>query len=190
MCALEHLGAERWDQCLLQKITACYCCYRCERMSEGRPLFCDVTWHPAGDPASDKPTSSSTIAGAMLNYCGIETMLHMTCCKQTDESITANLHKAKELGLKNILALRGGGLQSYFQFCKSFEVLSAFSSSCVKTQVPNVPLPTEIVVFLVKCSSFLPFDAPIQRILEIFIIRVVFRSALEAVTTTLSFCST
>ena len=77
-------------------------------MAEGRPLFCDVTWHPAGDPSSDKPTSSSTIAGAMLNYSGIETMLHMTCCSQTKDGIIASLNRAKELGIRNVMALRGG----------------------------------------------------------------------------------
>ena len=77
-------------------------------MAEGRPLFCDVTWHPAGDPSSDKPTSSSTIAGAMLNYSGIETVLHMTCCSQTKDGIIASLNRAKELGIRNVMALRGG----------------------------------------------------------------------------------
>ena len=83
---------------------------RFDRMAEGRPLFCDVTWHPAGDPSSDKPTSSSTIAGAMLNYSGIETMLHMTCCSQTKDVIIASLNRAKELGIRNVMALRGGEL--------------------------------------------------------------------------------
>ena len=27
---------------------------RFDRMARGGPLFCDVTWHPAGDPSSDK----------------------------------------------------------------------------------------------------------------------------------------
>ena len=84
------------------------CLFRFERMGEGKPLFCDVTWHPAGDPGSDKPTSSITIAGTMLNYCGLETMLHITCCEQTKDEITAHLNRAKDLGIKNILALRGG----------------------------------------------------------------------------------
>lgn len=77
-------------------------------MGAGRPLFCDVTWHPAGDPGSDKPTSSTMVASAMLNYCGLETMLHMTCCQMNKEEITACLNTAKSLGIKNILALRGG----------------------------------------------------------------------------------
>ncbi|KAF6345135.1 methylenetetrahydrofolate reductase [Rhinolophus ferrumequinum] len=78
-----------------------------DQMRAGGPLFIDVTWHPAGDPGSDKETSSMTIAGIAVNYCGLETVLHMTCCCQSQEKITCHLHKAKRLGLKNILALRG-----------------------------------------------------------------------------------
>ena len=48
------------------------------------------------------------IASTAVNYCGLETILHMTCCHQSREEITGHLHKAKQLGLKNILALRGG----------------------------------------------------------------------------------
>jgi len=80
---------------------------RFDRMSRGGPLFCDVTWHPAGDPSSDKETSSTTIAAIASNYCGIETMLHMTCANMTSATVVQNLNKAKNLGLTNILALRG-----------------------------------------------------------------------------------
>lgn len=81
---------------------------RFDRMAAGGPLFIDVTWHPAGDPGSDKETSSMMIASTAVNYCGLETILHMTCCCQRLEEITGHLHKAKQLGLKNIMALRGG----------------------------------------------------------------------------------
>lgn len=77
-------------------------------MAAGGPLFIDVTWHPAGDPGSDKETSSMIIANTAVNYCGLETILHMTCCNQTKDDITGHLQKAKRLGLKNIMALRGG----------------------------------------------------------------------------------
>lgn len=77
-------------------------------MGAGGPLFIDVTWHPAGDPGSDKETSSMIIANTAVNYCGLETILHMTCCNQTKDDITGHLQKAKRLGLKNIMALRGG----------------------------------------------------------------------------------
>ena len=32
-------------------------------MKDGCPLFCDVTWHPAGNPGGETETSSMTIAG-------------------------------------------------------------------------------------------------------------------------------
>ncbi|CDQ76670.1 unnamed protein product [Oncorhynchus mykiss] len=81
---------------------------RFDRMGSGGPLFIDVTWHPAGDPGSDKETSSMMIASTAVNYCGLESILHLTCCNQTKEKITGYLSKAKRLGLKNIMALRGG----------------------------------------------------------------------------------
>uniref|UniRef100_A0A8P4K9G4 MTHFR SAM-binding regulatory domain-containing protein n=1 Tax=Dicentrarchus labrax TaxID=13489 RepID=A0A8P4K9G4_DICLA len=81
---------------------------RFDRMGSGGPLFIDITWHPAGDPGSDKETSSMMIASTAVNYCGLESILHLTCCNQTKEKITGYLAKAKHLGLKNIMALRGG----------------------------------------------------------------------------------
>ncbi|KAF4070595.1 hypothetical protein AMELA_G00287190 [Ameiurus melas] len=80
---------------------------RFDRMGSGGPLFIDITWHPAGDPGSDKETSSMMIASTAVNYCGLESVLHLTCCKQTKEKLTFYLNKAKHLGLKNIMALRG-----------------------------------------------------------------------------------
>ncbi|PAA69532.1 hypothetical protein BOX15_Mlig030184g1 [Macrostomum lignano] len=78
-----------------------------DSFARGRPLFCDVTWHPAGNPAGDSPTSSTSVASAMLNYCGIDTVLHLTCVGQTEARLVRVLDRAKSLGLKNILALRG-----------------------------------------------------------------------------------
>ena len=82
--------------------------FRFERMGKGQPLFCDVTWHPAGNPGSDKPTSSMTTAAAMLHFCALETVLHITCCNITREGIRQHLDKAKRLGIRNLVALRGG----------------------------------------------------------------------------------
>jgi len=80
---------------------------RLERMGAGQPLFIDITWHPAGNPAGDSETSSMMIAHSALNYIGLETMLHMTCVGSTPEEIVGFLQKAKDLGIRNILALRG-----------------------------------------------------------------------------------
>ena len=90
-------------------------------MGRGQPLFGDITWHNGGEPGSDKPTSSMAIASSMLNYCGIDTMLHMTCCGHTKDSIYEHLQKAKRLGIKNILALRGGNYIEYFSFNLCFK---------------------------------------------------------------------
>ncbi|KAL3862448.1 hypothetical protein ACJMK2_008412 [Sinanodonta woodiana] len=81
---------------------------RFDRFVEGKPLFCDITWHPAGDPANtEKPTSSTCMAGAMLNYCGIETILHISCANISVSQLKDCLGKAKDLGIRNLLALRG-----------------------------------------------------------------------------------
>ena len=80
---------------------------RLERMGMGKPLFVDVTWHPAGNPSGDSETSSMMIAHSALNYVGLETMLHMTCVGSTHDQIRGYLEKCKDLGIRNILALRG-----------------------------------------------------------------------------------
>lgn len=78
-----------------------------DRICRGCPLFCDITWHPAGDPGGDKETSSMTIANAAVNYCGLETMLHITCANTVKAKVTKHLMKAKSLGIHSVLALRG-----------------------------------------------------------------------------------
>ncbi|CAF1203890.1 unnamed protein product [Rotaria sordida] len=81
-----------------------------DRIAAGQPLFCDITWHPAGDPASNKETSSMMIANTMLNYCGIDTMLHITCYGAKKANMLEYLYKAKDCGIRNLLALRGDPL--------------------------------------------------------------------------------
>ena len=51
------------------------------------------------------------IASAALNYCSLETMLHITCANISRDEMSTHLLKAKALGIKNILALRGGELE-------------------------------------------------------------------------------
>eukprot|EP00126_Sphaerothecum_destruens_P003568 Sdes_comp17330_c0_seq1m6531 len=81
---------------------------RFDRMAVGNPLFIDVTWGAGGaDPGGDGECSSMTIASTALNFCGLETMLHLTCANASRIEIISHLNKAKELGIHNILALRG-----------------------------------------------------------------------------------
>jgi len=81
--------------------------HKFETMGTGGPLFCDITWHPAGHPESEEATSCVTIADAMLNYIGLNTMLHMTCCGMGTQEIKKHLERIKSKGIRNILALRG-----------------------------------------------------------------------------------
>lgn len=78
-----------------------------DRFRDGGPYFCDITWHAAGNPGLEKPTSSITIAGVALNYCCLDTMLHVTCIGLTKVDLRQHLDRAKSLGIRNILALRG-----------------------------------------------------------------------------------
>lgn len=55
-----------------------------------------------------------TIASAALNYCGLETMLHLTCCNLSRDDVTKHLNRAREMGIRNILALRGGNTQNLY----------------------------------------------------------------------------
>jgi methylenetetrahydrofolate reductase (NADPH) len=75
----------------------------------------------AGDPSSDKPTSSMKIAGVMNNYCLLETMLHITCYGQSRETIKVFLDKAKANGIRNLLALRGGK----YEFSKPISLVTS-----------------------------------------------------------------
>ncbi|VDM68696.1 unnamed protein product, partial [Strongylus vulgaris] len=54
-----------------------------------------------------KETSSSSIAAGCLDYCRVDTMLHMTCAQYSKEQTIKHLEQSKSVGLRNILALRG-----------------------------------------------------------------------------------
>ena len=78
-----------------------------DKFREGDPYFCDITWHAAGMPGLESPTSSITIAGVSLNYSCLDTMLHVTCIGTTKADLRQHLERAKRLGIRSILALRG-----------------------------------------------------------------------------------
>ena len=86
---------------------------RIDRYRDGGPMFLDITWHLGSDPGNiNKETSSSSIAAACLEYGRVDTMLHMTCSQYTKEQTTDHLKLAENIGIRNILALRGDLPQS------------------------------------------------------------------------------
>lgn len=76
---------------------------RLNRMSALNPLFVTVTWG-AGGSTSEK---SLDLATTCQNDLGLTTVLHLTCTNTNKEIIDNALAKAKQNGIRNILALRG-----------------------------------------------------------------------------------
>lgn len=76
---------------------------RLDRMSQLEPLFMDLTWGAGGSTAD----LTLEISGNAQQMCSGEVMMHLTCTNMPRESVRQALVKAKQLGIKNILALRG-----------------------------------------------------------------------------------
>lgn len=67
------------------------------------PAFISVTYG-AGGSSTDR---SIGIVERVKNHYGLETVAHLTCVGATPDSIDGILDRLQELGVKNILALRG-----------------------------------------------------------------------------------
>lgn len=76
---------------------------RLDRMSSLEPLFMDLTWGAGGTTAA----LTLEISGNAQSLSSAEIMMHLTCTNMPREMITEALDKAKKLGIRNILALRG-----------------------------------------------------------------------------------
>ncbi|EXJ76491.1 methylenetetrahydrofolate reductase (NADPH) [Cladophialophora psammophila CBS 110553] len=68
-----------------------------------RPLFVTVTWGAGGSTA----TKSLELAEVCQRQIGLTTVLHLTCTNMKRHMIDEALEGAKEIGIRNILALRG-----------------------------------------------------------------------------------
>lgn len=76
---------------------------RMDRMATHDPTFCDITWGAGGTTAD----LTLEIAGKMQNMVCVETMMHLTCTNMPQDKLREALDKLKEVGIQNILALRG-----------------------------------------------------------------------------------
>lgn len=76
---------------------------RIERMGTTNPLWVDVTWN-AGGVTSD---ITLDLCSHIQNYSGLDVLMHLTCTFMTRVQVEEALDKARDLGIRNILALRG-----------------------------------------------------------------------------------
>ncbi|KNE68570.1 hypothetical protein AMAG_12740 [Allomyces macrogynus ATCC 38327] len=76
---------------------------RLERMYALAPEFIDVTWG-AGGTTADLTMDICHVAQAVY---GLETCMHLTCTNMPRDKIDAALKQARDIGIQNILALRG-----------------------------------------------------------------------------------
>jgi methylenetetrahydrofolate reductase (NADPH) len=79
---------------------------RLDRMASFEPEWIDVTWGAGGSTAQ----KTLEICATAQKYCGLETMMHLTCTNMPRAEIDDALRQAKAAGIQNILALRGGTL--------------------------------------------------------------------------------
>ena len=68
-----------------------------------RPLFVNVTWGAGSSTA----TKSLELAEICQRQLGLTTVLHLTCTNMSQAVLDETLEAAKEIGIRNILALRG-----------------------------------------------------------------------------------
>lgn len=76
---------------------------RMDRMTALQPIFVDVTWGAGG---STKDLTMA-ICHYTQTYFGVDVLMHLTCTNLKIDEIKAILNTAKEMGIQNILALRG-----------------------------------------------------------------------------------
>ncbi|KAF8261074.1 methylenetetrahydrofolate reduct [Lactarius quietus] len=76
---------------------------RISRLADLKPLAINITWGAGGS------TKNQTLELASLTQkeYGIDTVMHLTCTNMLQGSVDDALRAAKEVGIQNILALRG-----------------------------------------------------------------------------------
>lgn len=85
------------------------------RISEqGKPLFCDISWKSsASQVANNESQEPDTliVAAALSDFHDLDVMMHIPSVHVTKSQVMRELQKAKDIGIRNILALCGGKKQ-------------------------------------------------------------------------------
>ncbi|TIB81087.1 methylenetetrahydrofolate reductase [Wallemia mellicola] len=99
---------------------------RLQRLSLLKPGFVSVTWG-AGGSTDERSLELAAVARDL----GLDVLLHLTCTNMEKSRLSWALDKAKELGIDNILALRGDPPRGHEYWVESDKNLS-HSSDLVK----------------------------------------------------------
>ncbi len=76
---------------------------RIERMAALEPVFVDITWGAGGSTSMQTLDISETLQ----KFFGLDVLMHLTCTNMPVPMLDEALDKAREAGIRNILALRG-----------------------------------------------------------------------------------
>src|SRR5690606_27453622 len=76
---------------------------RMDRLAQLQPMFVDITWGAGGSTQE----LTLEIAANAQKFLGVTVLMHLSCTGLTVDQLKQALEKAKEAGIKNILALRG-----------------------------------------------------------------------------------
>ncbi|CAH3157882.1 unnamed protein product [Porites evermanni] len=74
------------------------------------PLFCNITWKPSQDPMSDKcqqEPSTLLVSAVAKDLYGQDIMIHIPSANTTKSQVVEHLIRAKDLGIRSVLAVRG-----------------------------------------------------------------------------------
>lgn len=77
---------------------------------QGKPLFCDISWKSSPLTAVNsecQEPSTLIVAAALSDFHNLDVMMHIPSVHVTKSQVMRELQKAKDVGIRNILALRG-----------------------------------------------------------------------------------
>jgi len=88
------------------RLSGCRRFLRIDRMAVLEPIFVDVTWTTAAG-GRDSREGTFSVCEYARQYAGLTPMMHLTLTGMTRADLVLQLRRAREAGIRNILALRG-----------------------------------------------------------------------------------
>lgn len=89
---------------------ACNLLEKCNRLSQGQPLFCDVTCNLSSQDRIGAMEFNSfvDVASATQDITNVDAMVQLNTAQLDEESVLEILCKARRLGISNVMAMYDG----------------------------------------------------------------------------------